>query len=72
MTVQPDENLQLSEDLKVGDEFRIGDVLVTVTQVLTNDSNERVLHLLIVGAVKQKYSKMMLIIPKKIPIVLEK
>lgn len=60
--------LKSSEDLKTDDEFRIGDCLVKILRVRTNDKDELILDLDYVGARFKKRSKMMLIIPKKIPI----
>lgn len=59
---------KFSEDLKVDDEFKIGDCLVKILRVRTNDKDELILDLDYVGARFKKRSKMMLIIPKKIPI----
>lgn len=59
---------KFSEDLKVDDEFRIGDCLVKILRIKTNDKDELVLDLDYIGARFKKRSKMMLIIPKKIPI----
>jgi len=57
-----------SEDLVVGDEFRIGDVLTKIALKKINDKGDLILHLDIVGATVKKRSKMMLILPTKIPI----
>jgi hypothetical protein len=58
---------KFSHDLKVGDEFRIGGLLVQIERILTNDHDQRVLFVEIIGASIKKRSKMTLIVPKMVP-----
>ena len=57
-----------TEDLKVHDEFRLGGMLMRVDRVNTNQHDERVLQLEILGARFKSRSKATLIIPKKLQI----
>jgi len=64
-----EEKLISSEALMIGDEFKIGDLHVQVERRDTNLHDEMVLHLTVLGVTVKKRSKMMLIIPKKLPII---
>ena len=59
---------KFSQDLVVDDEFQIGDNLVKLTRKGMNDHGDLIFHLDIVGATVKKRSKMLLILPTKIPI----
>ena len=62
---------KLSGDLKVGDAFRVGDLLAEIVAIRTNDKDQRVLDLVIVGSKYKKHSTAMLIISKKLPFQIE-
>lgn len=59
---------KFSHDLEVGDEFEIGELHVHIEKIVTNNHDEIVLTLKIIGSTIKKRSKMMLIIPKKLPV----
>jgi preprotein translocase subunit YajC len=59
---------KMTEDVKVDDEIRIGGLLCTVTKIRTNDHDDLVWDLDIVGAKFKRRSKIMLILPKKVPV----
>lgn len=64
-----EEIIKTSEDIEVGDQINFGGQLVTVERIVTNNHDERVWHLKVDGIKFKSRSKMMVIIPKKIPII---
>lgn len=57
-----------SHMLEEGHEMYVGGLHVSIEKVRTNSHDEMVLDLNITGATVKKRSKMMLIIPKKVPV----
>ena len=58
---------KFSHDLVVGDHIEIGELHSRIEKVMTNDFDQIVLHLKIVGSTK-KNAEMVLIISKKLPV----
>lgn len=63
-----EETDKFTQDLAIGDEFDIGGLHTQIEKIAINDHDSVVLHLMIIGVTVKKRSKMMLIIPKKLPI----
>ena len=61
---------KFSDDLKVGDEMYVVGLHTSIEKVRTNDHDEMVFDLDITGARFKKRSKMMLIVPKKVPVTI--
>jgi hypothetical protein len=59
-----------SDMLKVGNEMYVVGLHVSIEKIRINDHDEMVLDLDITGATVKKRSKMMLIVPKKVPITI--
>ncbi len=63
-----EETDKFSESLKVGEDVRIAGLHASIIAIRVNDKDEMVWDLAITGAPIKKRSKMMLIIPKKLPV----
>lgn len=59
-----------SNDLKVGNEMYVVGLHTSIEAIRVNDKDEMVLDLDITGSTFKKRSKMMLIIPKKVPVTI--
>lgn len=64
--------LRAPEHLKVNDVIYIGGIRAVIVKIQTNAHDEIVLHLMNPNAITKHRSKLMLIIPKKIAIYIEK
>lgn len=58
-----------SEEFKLGNEIKVAGVHCAIYKIETNSHDELVLHLAIANAKFKTRSEMMLIIPKKIPVI---
>jgi hypothetical protein len=68
MEIVYEEVVKSSQNLEINDAIRVGGVYCRIERIVTNHHDELVLHLVITGATVKQRSKMMLILPKKIPI----